>query len=330
MNWQYKARLQNIIAALPYSDAIYYGVQRCAGGLRKGRFDPMEWFQVAGRALERLGAQGFSIAGKNVLEIGTGRALGVPTALWLCGAGRIVTVDLHRYLSAALVSTCNRCLLQNADKVREVCAGSLDDKLFQDRLQQLQNFNGDLGSFLRLIDTEYLAPADATHLNLADNSFDLHFSYAVFEHVPGPEISAILKEAKRLLRSGGLLSHSIDLSDHFAYDDDSVAKINFLQFSDQQWSRWAGSQYMYHNRLRASAVFKLFEEAGVQITRRAQTLDERSLEALKRGFPLDPQFVSAAPEELAITNVSVIGHFAGAEKAAAMNSGFQSKERQTA
>jgi SAM-dependent methyltransferase len=314
MNWRYKAGLQNTIAALPYSDTIYYAVQRCAGGLRKGRFDPMEWFQATGRVLERLGSQGFSIAGKNVLEIGTGRALGVPTALWLCGAGRTVTVDLHRQLSPALVSICNRYLSQNANRVRELWAGSLDDKLFQDRVRQLQDFSGDLGSFLNLIDTEYLAPADASRLDLADNSFDLHFSYSVFEHVPAPEISAILKEARRVLRSDGLLLHSIDLSDHFSHDDDSIPKINFLQFSDRQWSRWAGNQYMYHNRLRASAVFRLFEEAGVQVTRRGQTLDERSLKALKRGFPLDPQFVSAAPEELAITHVSVMGYFAVGEK----------------
>jgi SAM-dependent methyltransferase len=314
MNWRYKARLQNIIAALPFSDAIYYAAQRCAGDLRKSRFDPMEWFQVTGRALERLRSQGFSIAGKNVLEIGTGRALGVPTALWLCGANRTVTVDLNRYLSPALVLMCNRYLAQNAHKVRELWAGSLDDKLFQDRMRQLQGFSGGMDSFLRLIDTEYLAPADARHLDIADNSFDLHFSYAVFEHVPAPEISAILKEAKRLLRPGGLLLHSIDLSDHFAYGDDSITKINFLQFSDQQWSRWAGNQYMYHNRLRATDVFKLFEDAGVRIARKGETLDERSLEALKRGFSLDSQFVGAAPEQLAITNVSVMGHFADPEK----------------
>jgi len=314
MKWHYKARLQNIIAALPYSDAIYYAVQRCAGDLRKGRFDPMEWFEVTGRALERLRSHGFSVSGKNVLEIGTGRALGVPTALWLCGAGRTVTVDLHRYLSPALVSICNRYLSQNAHKVRELWAGSLDDKLFDDRTQQLQNFSGNLDSFLKLIDTEYLAPADARHLEVADDSFDLHFSYAVFEHVPAPEISAILKEARRVLRPGGLLLHSIDLSDHFAYGDDSITKINFLQFSDQQWSRWAGNQYMYHNRLRASEMFKLFEDAGVQIKRKAQTLDERSLQALQRGFSLDPRFVSAVPEELAITNVSVMGCFADTEK----------------
>lgn len=314
MNWRYKARLQNVIATLPFSNAIYYAVQRCAGDLRNDRFDPLEWFQVTGRALERLRSQGFSIGGKNVLEIGTGRALGVPTALWLCGAGRTVTVDLHRYLSPALVSICNRYLSQNASRVRELWAGLIDDRIFQDRMRQLQEFGGDLGSFLNLIDTEYLAPADARHLDFADSSFDLHFSYAVFEHVPAPEITAILHEAKRVLRPGGIVLHSIDLSDHFSYGDDSITKINFLQFSDRQWNRWAGNQYMYHNRLRASEVFKLFEEAGVQITRKAETLDERSLEALRRGFSLDTRFVGAAPEELAITNVNVMGCFADSKK----------------
>jgi SAM-dependent methyltransferase len=314
MKWQYKARLQNTIAALPCSNAIYYAVQRCVGDLRKNRFDPLEWFQVTGRALQRLQSQGFTIAGKNILEVGTGRAVGVPLAMWLCGANRIVTVDLNRYLSPALVWASNRYLLQNPEKLREIFAGLADNQVFEQRMWQIQNFRGDLGVFLKFIHTDYMAPADARQLPLADSAFDLHFSYAVFEHVPPAEIRAILKEARRVLRPGGLVLHSIDLSDHFAYGDESITKINFLQFNDREWNRWAGNQYMYHNRLRAADVFRLFEECGLRVTRKAQTLDERSLCELKRGFPLDSQFAGIAPEDLAITNVSVMGSFSNGEK----------------
>jgi SAM-dependent methyltransferase len=314
MKWRYKARLQNTIAALPCSNAIYYAVQRCIGDLRNNRFDPLEWFQVTGRALQRVQSQGVTIAGKNVLEIGTGRAVGVPMAMWLCGANRIVTVDLNRYLSPALVWASTRYLSQNTQKMREIFAGLADNEMFEDRLRQIQNFSGDLRSFLRLINTDYMAPADARQLPLDSSTFDLHFSYAVFEHVPPADIRAILKEAKRVLSPGGLVLHSIDLSDHFAYSDESITKINFLQFDDREWNRWAGNQYMYHNRLRAADVFRLFEECGVRVTRKAQTLDERSLCELKRGFPLDSQFADIAPEDLAITNVSVMGCFSNGEK----------------
>jgi SAM-dependent methyltransferase len=309
MNWRYKAVLQNVIAALPFSNAIYYGVQRISGDLRPSRFDPMEWFEVAGRMLRRLRSVEMSIAGRYVLEVGTGRALGVPTALWLCGAGKITTVDLNQYLSPGLVGVCNRFLCGNADRVREVLAGSGDESLFRDRIQRIQSFTGDLSSFLKLIDTKYLAPGDAGMLPLPDHSVDLHFSYSVFEHVPVPQIRTILREARRVLRPNGVVIHGIDLSDHFSYFDSSITKINFLRFSDQRWKRWAGNQYMYHNRLRASEMIKLFEEAGVQINGKSEALDKRSLDEIRRGFPLDARFRSMSPEELAITNINVMGRF---------------------
>ena len=309
MNWRHKALLQNAISALPASERIYYAVQRTFGDLRSDRFDPMEWLQVAARVLQRLHSAGIPVTGKRFLEVGTGRAVGVPTGLWLCGAGKIVTVDLHRYLSPALVAASNRHIRRDPEKIKEVFKGYADPDLFQNRLDQLMAFQGDLPAFLNLIDTEWLAPADARHLSFPDDSFDFHFSYAVFEHVPGPIIRDILKEAKRLLCPEGVLLHSIDLSDHFSYSDNSITKINFLQFNDERWQRWAGNQYMYHNRLRAFEFFRLFDEEGVFIARKTEHVDAQSLEALKRGFPLDSRFKSIPLEELAITNINVVGSF---------------------
>ena len=131
----------------------------------------------------------------------------------------------------------------------------------------------------------------------------------VFEHVPPLIIAAILKEARRVLRPRGVLFHTIDLSDHFFYGDDSITRINFLRFSDKQWHRWAGNKYMYHNRLRVAEHLKLFETAGVSLERESRAVDERSLEALKNGFPLYSGFQSARPEELAVTALQVMGHF---------------------
>jgi SAM-dependent methyltransferase len=309
MNWRHKAFIQNLISGLPASERIYYAVQRTFGELRSDRFDPTEWLQVAARVLQRLRSAGISITGKRFLEVGTGRAVGVPTGLWLCGAGKILTVDLHRYLSPALVAASNRYICLDPEKIKEMFAGYSDSKLFEDRLSQLMAFKGDLPAFLDLINTEWLAPADARHLSFPDNCFDFHFSYAVFEHVPGPIIRDILKEAKRLLHSQGVLLHAIDLSDHFSYSDNSITKINFLQFSDERWQRLAGNQYMYHNRLRAFEFYRLFEEEGVFLARKTENVDTPSLEALKRGFPLDSRFKSMPPEELAVTNINLVGSF---------------------
>jgi len=64
MEWHQKALLQQLIARLPASDALYYALQRHFCDLRDGRFDPMEWLIVAAETVGRLRRSGFSIVGK--------------------------------------------------------------------------------------------------------------------------------------------------------------------------------------------------------------------------------------------------------------------------
>src|SRR5918997_5963825 len=99
MNWQQKARIQNLIGALPLSNAIYYAVQRSVGSLRKGQANPVEYYDAARRMAAWSRATGRDVEGMRFLEVGTGRNVNLPTALWLCGAEHVTTVDLNPYLS---------------------------------------------------------------------------------------------------------------------------------------------------------------------------------------------------------------------------------------
>lgn len=309
MNWQRKARIQNLIAALPLSNAVYYAVQRSLGSLRAGRANPVEWFEAARWMAEWIRETGREVEGMRFLEVGTGRNVNLPTALWLCGAGAVTTVDLNPYLSSALVFESNEYVRRHEDEVWRAFGAEAERPQFRERLAQLKNFKGDLAALLKMMNVEYLPRADAARLPLETESIDAQVSFAVFEHIPAPDLARILSEARRVLRPDGLLVHIIDPSDHFSHDDRTITAINFLQFGDKEWAALAGNRFMYHNRLRAFEYLELFERAGVRLLKQTQTIDEPSFRALTNGFPLHHQFQHIAAEQLAVRSLNVLGTF---------------------
>jgi ubiquinone/menaquinone biosynthesis C-methylase UbiE len=158
---------------------------------------------------------------------------------------------------------------------------------------------------------EYLAPTDAACLSVPDRSIDFHISFTVLEHIPAGIIASILKEAGRVLTTGGLLLHIIDPSDHFSHDDRSITAVNFLQFSDREWKRLAGNKFMYHNRLRAYEYVELFKRAGVRLIGQREAIDEQSLAVLRNGFGLDERFCHIKHEQLAVRSIILMGEAEG-------------------
>jgi SAM-dependent methyltransferase len=310
MRWQLKARLQNAVAALPFaSDAVYYAIQRTAGGLRRGRNHPVERFAAAVRMAEWIESAGSNIPGKRFVEVGTGHMVNLPTAFWLLGAGETITVDLNRYLSEKLVKESNQYVRENEQLILNLFGDRSASRTFKDRFAQLVVFRGGLDDLLAMMNVRYFSPSDARALPIGDNSIDFHVSNTVLEHIAPDSLSEILAEAKRVLRRGGLLVHHIDPSDHFSHSDDSIAAINFLKFSEGDWRRWAGNRFMYHNRLRARDFISLFEGAGARILRSEKHVDERSLMELKNGFALAKEFESVPPDDLATTELSLMATF---------------------
>ena len=306
MNWRWKARIQNTVAALPRSNDLYFWLQRSVGSLRPGRHSPLEWFTAAAQMATWIEEAGRSVNGKTVLEVGTGRTIDLPLGLWLCGAEQVVTVDLNPYLSDILVRESLEFIRTHQQESLEALGVHGTTAEAQARLRRLANFKGELDDLLKLANIIYKSPADATKLDLADESIDFHVSYAVLEHMPREVIAATLTESRRLMRPNGLLVHVIDPSDHFSHDDESITAINFLQFSEDEWRRLAGNRFMYHNRLRAHEFVQLFEQAGLNILLNQQITDERALSLLQQGFRLDPRFQKINVEQLAVRNITLV------------------------
>ncbi len=307
MHWKRKAAIQNMVARLPDSLSYhaYYALQRTFGRIE--RVDLERGLRKGLRLIEMLDAQQRDLHGATILEIGTGRRLGVPLACWLCGAQQVLTVDLNPYLRPELVLADLAYLRGHADNIRELFGAYAHRPIFGERLDALLHHPiPDLAALLALTNIHYFSPADARQLPLREQCVDYHISTNVLEHVPPPALAAILHEARRTLKRTGLFVHVVDLSDHFAHTDRSISAINFLQFDDATWHQYAGNRYMYQNRLRASDYLALLDHAEFAVIEQHAHVDARSLALLQAGFPVAAQFQQYAPTVNATVRLDLV------------------------
>jgi SAM-dependent methyltransferase len=311
MNWRWKARIQRNLARLPFlQDPAYYFLQRTFGR-RRNTLDPFFMLQGCAELVAYLQAAGRTVEGARVMEVGTGRGLDMPVGFFLCGAESVVTFDLYHYLKPGIVMASVRAMCRERDRVLKILAQVTVEKGLRQRLESLCSAPN-CADLMRRANIEYRAPADAAHTGLPDHSIDVQMSYTVFEHIPPDTLRAILAEANRILAAGGLALHHIDPSDHFSHDDPSILPINFLQFSDAEWSRIAANRWAYHNRLRAPQFAALYAECGHQILLWKPHVDVASRHAIESGFPLNAQFETYPPEVLSTVVLQVLSRPSGA------------------
>ncbi len=255
--------------------------------------------------VNELRGLGFEIRGARVLEVGTGHRIDMPVGLYLCGAGPIITIDLHPYLKPELLMQSVDAIRQDRDRYRKIFLGAVPAAELDPRLDRLVQIR-DAKELMREARIDYRAPADAAHTGLPANSIDLQISYTVFEHIPRPVLAAILTEGSRVLSRQGVACHHIDPSDHFSHDDKSINAVNFLRFNELEWLTRAGNQFAYHNRLRVSDFEGLYRECHHQILAWDTHIDPRSLRELNPEFPLSEQFRNVPRDVLATTVVRAI------------------------
>lgn len=296
MHWKRKSTIQRICAALPAKDVIYYFLQRRFGSLRYTP-DPLPMLRAAAEIFLEMRGLGIPVAGKRVMEIGTGRRLDMPLAFYLCGAASVDTFDLNVYLREELVMASVGEILRGREAVLELLSPVAGAVELAARLDTLAEVRG-MADLSARTNIRYHAPADAGRTKLADKSIDIQFSYTVFEHIPGPELAAILRESSRLLAEDGVACHHIDPSDHFAHEDKSISMIHFLRFEEQEWSKYNDNQFAYHNRLRRSDYDRIYAAVGHDVFFNRPFLDEPALAELRNGFPLATPFQGRDPEDL--------------------------------
>ena len=306
MNWRVKGMLQKVLGYLPRGDRAHFLLQRRLGGLRnfEREFDIKvdDWRIMAGH----LRDAGRPIPGARLFEIGTGWYPTFPFTCFLAGAQSVITVDLNPHLDAALVRACASglgrftSLIAEATGTAEADVGARQMRLVRALAQEPSIDLADATDGV----VSYESPADATRTRLGPAALDCIFSNSVLEHVPPDAIDAMYREARRILVPGGVMFHSVNCGDHYAYVDRRINQLHYLRYSDAEWAIW-NNAFLYQNRMRAHEFVERAEAAGFAITLNTARPHERRLRELAE-MRVHPQFAHVAPERLCITSVDFI------------------------
>jgi SAM-dependent methyltransferase len=213
------------------------------------------WANTLGRLAEFVSGD-VDVRTKYCLELGTGNCTDLAYFLLLCGARYVTTLDVFK-----LVNYPTQCeeeyarlrgtVAHNRRWLSAFCGGEED--------------RGDILSSRAAAKLQY-SLYDGVHIPSRDESIDFLWSVAVLEHVKEPE--ALLLECRRVLRTGALMLHEIDLRDHFHLDPRVAGDLgvwgdwlDFLRFGNLSW-RLMGAPV---NRLRWSDWRSLLAKTGFAI-----------------------------------------------------------------
>ena len=196
---------------------------------------------------------------KTSLEIGTGWFPINSVGLALLGVGNVLTVD--------------RQDLINIENVRVTLQMYLD--LIDRRVVRLPFDNDNYHTLKMTLKLPKETPArellsrmgvkakivDVTESDFEGQRFDLICSNNTLEHIPKESIRELFLASKRLCSSDGVMSHFVDLADHYATFDGSITDYNFLRFSSLSWALF-NNEIQWQNRLRINDYRKLIELTG--------------------------------------------------------------------
>lgn len=306
MHWRIKGSIQKVLGHVPGGGRAHRLLQSYAGGLRDFarecdvKID--DWELMMGH----LETAKMPVRDLTLLEMGTGWYPTFPVCLHLSGAARIITLDLNRHLDASLSIALAERLAMHVPRIARL-SGRPEPEVERQRsalatyLRHGASLAAATSGAIR-----YEAPADAADTGLPDASVDVVFSNSVLEHVPPRVIEDCLREAYRILKPGGIVLHSVNCGDHYAYFDRTIHQLHYLKYSDRAWKKWDNA-FLYQNRLRAVDFVRMTERAGFTIevdTSRAKPERLRQLDAMT----IDPSLAARyTREELAVTSIDFVG-----------------------
>jgi SAM-dependent methyltransferase len=302
MNWRVKGVVQGVLSRLPGGGAMNNCLQTTLGNLRD--FDANVDAKVVDDWLvlvENMHELGVRPENLDFVEVGTGWYPALPICFWLAGARSCRTFDVTRHLNPKMTFRMLGRLEHHLPAIADASSRPLAE--VEAAYALLRNAKT-LEELLRAARIEYLAPHDAADSGLPDSSVDVVFSNSVMEHVPADAILRIMRETRRILRSGGLAIHSVNCGDHYAYFDRGITACNYLTYPEQQWSKW-NNRLLYQNRLRPRDFLDLAEQSGLRIVL-AKSKPNPELLSVLPALAIAPEFRRYPPDQLASTSIGFV------------------------
>jgi hypothetical protein len=189
-----------------------------------------------------------------IMELGTGWFPIAPIGFALCGAEPVYSVDIVSHLGREQVLAVLRKFVD--------CAPRLEG-IVPERLARIERVlvepAGDAIQLLADVGVTCVV-ADARTLELG-RPVDLLVSNNTLEHIPLGVMYAMFDRFRSVVAPGGIMSHWIDMSDHYMNFDSSIGPYNFLKFPEPVW-RLFNNKQQYQNRLRVSDFRTLHSATG--------------------------------------------------------------------
>ena len=298
--WVVKAAAQGALSLLPGAPRLDRAVRTWSTNDLSVEYFLSKWHHVTAHARAATGDAEGDLTGRRVVELGTGWFPIVPLGLALRGA-EVVSVDSTAHLHRRRVALTLQILVDlvasgaisspegpRLEVAREL-AGSAADRPLSETL-------GRLGVSVELGDASDLRELRHAH------GADLLVSNNTLEHIPGPVIAAIFAEFHRVSSPTALMSHYVDLADHYAGVGGSIGEFNFLTLSPARWAL-VNNRLHFQNRLRIGDYRELHARAGWRITRERCT--SRPAAELD-GLPFVPPFDTMPPEDLRVVKAHLV------------------------
>lgn len=299
--WYLKAFIQKIISFFPFRNQVNFFFQKyVTRGVDLNEDHFFNKFVHLCDHLEHFAQQTKQkdLTGITCLELGTGWYPIIPLGYFLKGAERVYSVDISAHLTRDTFLRCLEAMELHEDRLRARLGNIREDRwqLLRSIRRQYDSY-GSLSDICELLQFTPIV-ADARDLQLVGENIQLISSNNTYEHIYPFVLRGIIDRLWQILAPGGVMSHFIDMSDHFAHMDRGIDIYHFLRFSEKQWA-WIDNRIQPQNRWRLQQYRELYEALAIPFSESKLRLGDQDL---VKQTALAAPFSEFPPEEVAISH----------------------------